>query len=41
MERSNEAKEEDTGATSLLHRLFPHSAKATPLQLILNAIRTQ
>lgn len=39
--KKQRGEEEGTGATSLLHRSFPHSAKAMPLQLILNAIRTQ
>ena len=41
VEKKQRGEEEGTGATSLLHRSFPHSAKTMPLQLILNAIRTQ
>ena len=39
--KKQRGEEEGTGATSLLHRSFPHSAKAVLLQLILNAISTQ
>ncbi|WP_311417743.1 hypothetical protein [Hoylesella nanceiensis] len=39
--KKQRGKEQGTGATSLLHRSFPHSAKAMLLQLIRNAIRTQ
>ena len=39
--KKQRGEEEGTGATSLLHRSFPHSSKAVLLQLILNAISTQ
>ena len=39
--KKQQGKEEGTGATSLLHRSFPHSAKAMLLRLILNAISPQ
>ena len=39
--KKQRGEEKGTGATSLLHCSFPHSAKAVLLRLILNAIRTQ
>jgi len=39
--KKQRGEEEGTGATSLLHRSFPHSTKAVLLRLILNAIITQ
>jgi len=39
--KKQRGEEEGTGATSLLHRSFPHSAKSVLSQFILNAISTQ